>query len=753
MRKDNVDLIWSISELSSLLERRTNTGQFLQDVVEVIADHLRSDVCSIYLYDEEADVLVLRATKGLAAESVGRVKLGLGEGITGQALKELRPIREAEAIKSPHFKAVPDIDEEQYESFLAVPIKRGMNRIGVMVLQHRQADYFDIHDTRAIQAIASHLAATLENIEILMEIHGQREPRRIAPEKGDLTVVHGKAVSEGIAMGTSVVFGDRMQQLARSGNIGKGSDGIERFRVALSETLRQLEVLQDEVQDDLEDVASLIFSSHLLMLNDEEFSGKMEDAIRGGVSVEDAVTEVVNQYVMLFSASGNARVEEKALDVKDLGHRLLRNLEGKDDDTGDYRGQIVVATELYPSELVRVALQHVEGLILQEGGMTAHISILARSFDIPVILTSESAIFSMKSGTPMLLDGYNGIIYCDPEPRLLERFKETLDASTAEVDSEKIPEHTHTMCGQRVYVMANINIVHDVKAALAARADGVGLYRSEFPFIVRNNFPSEEEQYQIYRKVVGAMGEREVVLRTLDVGGDKVLPHPRLAEANPFLGYRGIRFSLGNPDVFKEQLRAMLRAGVDSRLSIMVPMISSVDEYQSVRELVDECIGELSAEGIAHNGHPQLGAMIELPSAVETVAELSCTADFLSIGTNDLVMYTLGVDRTNDYVSGLYKHYHPAVLRSMQRILSGARKGTASVSICGNAATDPVLLPFLLGIGLRRFSVEPREIPRLKEHIGQLSVKEAEEQAARMLHIDTIREMEEFLGVHRAEQQ
>ncbi|TVR01027.1 MAG: phosphoenolpyruvate--protein phosphotransferase [Spirochaetaceae bacterium] len=757
MRKNNVELIWSIGELSGLFEKRTNMGGFLQDVVDRIAGHMESDVCSIYLYDEEADVLVLRATRGLNPESVGKVHLQIGEGISGSALKELRPIREAHASKSPYFKAVPDIGEEQYESFLAVPIKRGLNRIGVMSLQHHRPDFFDVQDARAIQAIASQLAATLENVEILMEIHaGHTETDRQVSQE-DIRVFVGRSASDGVALGTSVSFGVRGEELpvqpdmgdADSGCTGENRDEeLRRFHQSLSATQSQLESLQVAIESDYADVASLIFSSHLLMLKDEQFSGEMVREIESGCTAKQAVIKVVNHYVQLFSQSKNARVQEKTQDVKDLGHRLVTNLSGDADVEGDYRGQIILAADVFPSELVRIAAQHAEGLVLKDGGVTAHIAILSRSLGLPVVLCKDARLFAVADGTRLLLDGYEGTVYVEPEESVLARFQQNLDRSDGRGVKKEIPETSHTRDNQRVHLLANINIFHDARIAQENRAEGIGLYRSEFPFIVQNTFPTEEEQYRIYRSVIESMNGRPVTLRTVDIGGDKLAPQSGVVETNPFLGFRGIRFCLDRPEIFRDQLRALLRAGLDADLRIMLPMVSSVDEYIAAKGHLQDCSRELTAEGIAHNATPQLGAMVELPSAVEISHALAKAADFLSIGTNDLVMYTLGVDRTNERVGHMYKPYHPAVLRSLRRVCEAGRQARCPVSICGDAAGDEAMILFLLGIGMRTFSVEPRQLPRIKEMIPQLSIRDARTFARKLLTFDRIDQIERFLSRH-----
>ncbi len=756
MGKTNVDLIWSIAELSALFEKSTNMEGFLQNVVELIASHMSADVCSIYLYESESDSLVLRATRGLNPESVGTVRLAIGEGITGQALKELRPIREARAVTSPFFKEVPELKEERYESFLAVPIKRGLNRIGVMTLQHRSADYFTDQDAKAMQAIASQLGATLENVEILINIHGEVGRKRELPALGANVVVRCKAASRGVAVGTSVMFGNRRTFIHDFESDAEAVDeALLRFDSALGHTLRQLEALQRKVDESLADVASLIFSAHLLMLKDQEFSGQIRRAIEEGANPENAVIHVVNSYVELFSKTDSTATQEKTLDVKDLGHRLVRNLKvlrnapldrRSEIDDGDYRNQIVVAGELFPSELVRISAQHAEGIILEDGGITAHISILARSLNLPVVVTKDARIFSMGDETNLIVDADTGRIYVEPDREVQHRYHQILEAREKEEPAgEMTPEPARTEDEVEVDVMANINIIHDVRTARRYGATGIGLYRSEFPFLVRSDFPTEAEQFAIYRRIIYSMGSDRVILRTLDIGGDKILPEANLSEANPFLGFRGIRFSLGNPDLFKEQLRAMLRAGKDKELGILLPMVSSVDEFKAARAILNTALSDLESEGVSYNANPRLGAMVELPSAVSAINDLAREADFLSIGTNDLVMYLLAVDRTNDRVSQMYKHYHPAVLKSLQTIVETAHRHDCPVSICGDMASDLTMLAFLIGIGLRSFSVEPVQIPELKRAIAELRSDRAAQTAHAMLEISSIAEMEEFL--------
>lgn len=748
MRKDNIDLICSVAELSGLFEKRSNVGGFLQDVVELVAGHMLSDVCSIYLYDQPNDSLVLRATRGLNPASVGSVRLSLGEGLTGLALKQLRPIREGKVHENPDFKTIPEVHEEEYHSFLAVPIRRGLTRIGVISLQHRKISYFDEHDTKALRAIASQLAATLENASLLMDLHNSHEKYSDSSAEEPGNVLSGTSACAGVGTGFAVHLDspDSLQAplLPRLESLDAE---VDRFQNAIEKSRTQLEHLQVETEKNFSDVASLIFSSHLLMLRDEEFSGQMLDSVRDGVNPGDAVRNVVERYEKLFSGMNNPRLQEKVQDVKDLGHRILRNLGQATSEHGDYADQIVIAHELYPSELVKLAAQHVEGIVIGGSTVTSHISILARSLDIPVVSVHSRYIFKVPAKTELIVDGHSGTVHVEPDETTRRKYRDLHEKDSAQrVEVREVPPRAFTACGEHVRVMANVNLINDVRFARENNAEGVGLYRSEFPFIVRNDFPSEEEQHAIYTKIIDQMDGEEIVLRTLDIGGDKLGPTGETrVEANPFLGQRGIRFSLANRDIFTDQLRAMLRAGSGADLSIMFPMISGLDEFLVARELVTRCIEELEREGIAFNHAPKIGAMIELPSAIEIAAELDREADFICVGTNDLTMYMLGVDRTNERVSDLFVNHNPAVLRCLARLASDIRDVSNRLSICGEAAADPVMVPFFVGLGIRRLSVEPRLIPSLKEDIGALKVKDAEQICTEMLEQASISGIERYI--------
>ena len=756
MRKDNVDLICNIAELAGLFKKSSSLEDFLQTVVSIVAYHMRSAVCSVYLYDEQAQELVLKATQGLSAESIGKVRLKLGEGLTGLSLKELRPIREGSGLRNPNFKFIPGIKEEQFQAFLAVPILRGLTRVGVLVLQDPVENYFDENDTKALQAIAAQLAATIENAKLLITLHqiqenrAAREPQPGAPvESPELKFIRGAPAASGIAIGLASVFGVDEDWFELSGDRGQAPWTLADFHRSLAKTEQQLELLQLKMEERLADVASMIFSAHLLIVKDEKFSGAMRAHIEAGRPVETAIIAVVNEYAHLFGNSANPRLREKVQDVKDIGRRLIKNLQTGEQDTGDYRGRVIIAGELMPSDILKLSAQKAEGLVLVSGGVTSHVAILARSLRLPMVIVENRTLFRVGSDAMVALDGDQGNLYINPSADVLRTFREmAANRRVLEAEEPEVAEGTQTRDGVAVRLLCNINMLSELAVARRLKAEGVGLYRSEFPFIVRNDFPSEEEQFRVYRQLLEGLPGKPVVFRTLDIGGDKMLSYfPTVNEANPFLGLRAIRFSLRYRDIFVQQLRALLRAGAGAELSIMFPLVSSVEDLVDARTVVHDCIRELEGEGVPHNAAPRLGAMIELPSAVEIADELAREADFLSIGGNDLVQYMLAVDRTNEHISDLYVAYHPAVLRALSRVVAAAVRHKKPVSFCGEMASDPKLIPFLLGIGLRQLSVEPRQIPRVQQVVRGLDAREATRHAQHVLSLGRVREVAKALEI------
>jgi phosphotransferase system enzyme I (PtsP) len=751
-KKNNVDMICSVGELAALFEHSRNIDDFLQQAVSIVARHMNAGVCSIYLLDEKTDELMLQATEGLSTDSIGQVRLHVGEGITGTALKELRPIREGRGSENPHFKFVPGILEENYEAFLAVPILRGLKRIGVLVVQHAEPDFFTDNDVKALRAIAAQLATTIENAQLLISLQGKSilhseknaassQPRRL----------RGKPASPGIAQGQAFILGDQRAMQAAAQEVA-AKKSLAEFERALSQTEEQLNQLQRQTEEQLGEMAGLIFSAQLLMLKDHQFAGAMSNTIgNDGLNPVQAIEQQVNHYVQLFDRSENPRLREKVQDIRDLEWRLLTNLSGTQTEHPGYNGKIIIARNLLPSDTLKYAVQGAAGLVLLSGGMTSHVAILAGSLELPMIICRSPFLMQLEGTPEMLLDANVGNIFINPTEEIKSRYRALMHphpGAAARQAAPAVHDKTFTNNGLQIHLMANINLISDLKTACDLKAEGIGLYRSEFPFLIRNDFPTEEEQYCIYRKITESMPGRPVNFRTLDIGGDKMLSYySHVDETNPFLGLRAIRFSLRNRDIFSQQLRALLRAGHDSDLRIMFPLISSLDDFMAARSVVEECLAQLESEATPFNNAPLLGVMVELPSAVEIIEELADAADFLSIGSNDLVQYMLAVDRTNEHLTDWYVYHHPAVLRAIQKTVHAAESHGIPVSICGDMASREQLLPFLVGCGLRAFSMNAYALPRVQRCIQNMDSEQARQLAQKVLNMARIDEIAEAMGI------
>ena len=749
MSKDHLGLLCDVGELSALLSGSANIESFLREIVALVAKHLEANVCSIYLYDEDAEELVLRANVGLKPDSVGNVRLKVGEGLTGLALQQLRPIIENKASQNPHYKYFPDIDEEAFESFLAVPIQKGIERIGAVVVQRAEDHPFDDNDVMALRATASQLAGAIENAKLLMQVGEEHEDVNVPELLARLSMVKGEVGSEGFAVGTGVVVDkERDHRRLIAPHFDKDYTQYD-FQQALARTGEQFHGLQSRLEDKLSEDASLIFSAQSMMLMDGKFTGEMASRIERGANPPQAVLDVAKQYIDMFGASPHAYIREKAHDVEDLAQRILRNIVGAGEDPISAReNHIVLARDLFPSDILKLSCEGVAGIVLVSGGVTSHVSILARSLQVPLVIADEPELLAIPEETRVLLDAEMGHVYVDPSPDVLDKFAER-ERSRQEASrlASSMKPTTITRDGTRVRLMANINLLSELRLANDLKAEGVGLYRTEFPFLVRSSFPSEEEQLVVYEALMEEMAGKDVTVRTLDIGGDKVLAYyDNIHEENPVLGLRSIRFSLRHREIFQQQLRAILRAGAGhSKLRIMFPMISSVDEFLSVKAAVHDCIAMLEEEGLERNLAPAVGVMVEIPSAVEVIDDLAEAADFLCIGTNDLIQFMLAVDRTNEKVAAYYLPHHPAVLRALKRIAdAGARHGK-EVSICGEMAQEVRYVPFLVGIGIRTLSLDPRHLPRVQKAVQELSVDEAERHAEALLSQGSIEAVDELL--------
>ena len=743
---DHLKLLCDIGELTAILTGDSDIETFLDSTAGLVAKHLKAHVCSVYLYESDDDLLVLKATRGLNPSAVNRIRMAPGEGLVGRCFSRDRILREGNARTSPGFKYFDNAGEDAFNSFLCVPIRRGVARIGVLTVQHREMDHFTLFDERALKTAVTQLAGAIENARLLMALSLEdADPE--APEKPlELpSFIRGKSEDTGSAYGQiRPSTKNRKSMLFEPDRSGRAYTA-EDFKTALDKTVTELKALQENFAASLPESASLIFTAHFMMLKDKNFTGAMAARVEEGEPPVAVIQDLAKKYITIFSNSPHAYLREKAVDVEDLAIRLLSNLRDAYPESQG-KGSIAVARDLYPSDILKLTADGIQGIILAGGGMTSHVAILARSLGIPLILSDDPLLTDLPQTTRLLMDTGQGNIYINPDEETLALF----DAKKQAEDQQRtMTDRTQTLDGEAVRLLANINLLSEIKMARTLKAEGIGLYRTEFPFLIRTSFPSEDEQYLIYRRLFDQTEDHQITtVRTLDAGGEKSLSHAGFAnEANPVLGLRSIRFTLKYKEIFRTQIRAILRAASGKpRVRLMFPLISSIDEFLEARQLVRDCIRDLDREGIPHEPGLAIGMMIELPSVLPIIDEFAALADFFAIGTNDFVQYMLGADRSNKLVADYYIPFHPAVTRGIDVVAKAGQARGIDVSVCGEMAHDPVYIPFLIGVGIRTLSVGPRFLPRVQETISRIRVKEAEAYARKLLSRNRIKDAAEILG-------
>lgn len=525
----------------------------------------------------------------------------------------------------------------------------------------------------------------------------------------------------------------------------------QRFRRALALTRRQLEQLQERVSREIGSTQAEIFQAHLLVLEDEVFVDRVISAMRREkVGAEFLLMEVVKQYIQALAKLDDEYMRERASDVRDVGRRLLRNLLGIEHATLRQLPEpvIVVAHDLSPSDTASMHRGHVLGFVTDIGGRTSHTAIMAKSLEIPAVVGLETVMAQIATGDTVIVDGYHGAVMVTPDAQTIKRYQRArVRLREQHRGLSKLRDlPAETLDGRRIVLAANIELADEVASVVAHGADGIGLYRTEFFYMNRPDLPSEEEHYLAFRRVIESVGDHSVVIRTLDLGGDKFLSQlevPR--EMNPYLGWRAIRFCLARPDIFKAQLRAALRASVHGQVKIMYPMISGLEELQQANQCVEEVKQQLRRKRIPFDEQVEIGAMIEVPSAALACDLLAREVRFFSIGTNDLIQYTLAVDRANEKIAYLYEPTHPAILRLLKQIIETGHQAGIWVGLCGEMAGEPTFALLLLGLGVDELSVPPVLVPEVKRLIRSVTYAQAKTAAERALQLPTGHDVERFL--------
>ena len=720
--------------------QKVNAAKDLQSALNIIVSRVReslsTQVCSVYLLDSDINCHVLMASEGLNEEAVGHVSLELGEGLVGLVAKHAEPINLQDAPLHPSYHYLKETGEEEFHAFLGVPIIHHRAVLGVLVVQHEVRRRFDEGEEAFLITLSAQLAGVIAHAEATGAIEG------ISPsgQKTSDTAFAGVSGSSGVSIGEAVVvFPHADLSLIpdrRAKNIDKE---IEFFATCLSAVRGDMAKLHDKLAGQVAEGERQLFNVYLHMLDDDALGNEVVERIRMGSWAQGALAYVANEHVRKFETMNDDYLSERAIDVKDLCSRVLFYLQEKETIKTEYvDNTILVSEELTPGMLVEVPKAKLKGLISVKGSGNSHVAILARTMGIPTVMGVVDLPYNQLDGRELIVDGYKGEVISNPSDQLRNRYLETIKEQDQLIQGleglKDLP--CETADGHRVYLWVNTGLMSDVMQSLDQGAEGIGLFRTEVPFLLSERFPSEQEQTDIYREQLLAFAPKLVTMRTLDVGGDKALPYFPIEEANPFLGWRGIRVTLDHPEIFTAQIRAMLRASIGlDNLQIMLPMISNVNEVNSATQLIKKAYRELIQEGLEVK-YPPIGVMIELPAAVYQTRALCKMVDFVSVGSNDLTQYLLAVDRNNPRVANLYSAFHPAVLSALQFVVTEARTEGIPVSICGEMAGDPGAAVLLMAMGYDVLSMNATTLLKVKSVIRSMSMEAAKDLLDQAMHLD-----------------
>jgi phosphotransferase system, enzyme I, PtsP len=710
--------------------------QALSIIVKRVKQAMAVDVCSVYLSDEKRQRHVLMATDGLNPGAVGQVYLRYSEGLISAVAERAEPINLDDAPGHPRYRYVAETGEERFHGFLGVPIIQHRKVLGVLVVRQRDRRRFDEDEVAMLVTLAAQLAGAIGHAERGGGVEG---PHRGAGA-GGVYYLEGLRGATGVGIGTGVVaYAPAELATIPDRVVSDPSAEEEVFRAAVSAVQQDIKALEERMGDALAAEDRALFDAYILMLGSDSLLGGTIERIRAGNWAPGALRATIAEHTGIFEEMEDAYLRERASDIRDLGRRILMRLQSDKGVVREYPlDTILVGEEVSAAQLAEVPPGRLRGVVSAHGSSSSHVAILARALGVPAVMGVRDLPVARLDGEALVVDGYRGRVYVKPPHAIHAEFMrmahEEAELVAGLKDLRDLPAETPD--GARVPLYVNTGLLADVEQARVSAADGVGLYRTELPFLIRDRFPGEEEQRLLYRQVLEAFAPRPVTLRTLDIGGDKLLPYFPVQEDNPFLGWRGIRITLDHPEIFLTQLRAMLRAAAGlANLQLLLPMISGVEEVDEALTLIRRAHDELREEG-EQVTIPKVGVMVEVPSAVYLAGALARRVDFLSIGTNDLTQYMLAVDRNNGRVASLYDALHPAVLRALMQVVDGGHWHGKPVGVCGEMAGDPSGAVLLLGMGIDSLSMNVSSLLPVKWVIRSFTRAQARALLEEVLRLD-----------------
>ncbi|GMM73333.1 phosphoenolpyruvate--protein phosphotransferase [Alteromonas gracilis] len=741
-------IVQEISQISAL-----DTALFR--LASRVKQTLNVDSCSIYLADYEAQEFILKATDGLHPDAVEQVRIGFSEGLIGLVGQREEPLNIVNAPSHPRFKHYPEVKEEKYNAFLGTPIINQRRVLGVITLQQAEMRRFSEDEEAFLVTLAAQLALEITNADIRGALTLSNSNDNTARQKN----VRGIAGSPGLAIGKGVSL-DKSINLKNwvVKRTDSPLDQIQLYRKGVEVTRGHVDALSNGLDDAIPDDVKSIFQLYHHLLDANSLGREVEEKIREGWDAASSLKMVIESYAARFRAMDDPYMQERAIDIVDLSDRILANIlyEANGQKVTEKvitKASILVADEVSAPMLAEFPRDKLQGIISIRGSNNSHAAILARAMGVPAVMGCQNVTPALLEDKEILLDGYSGEVIISPERNIKTEFIQLIEEESA--IAEKIDAEADKPCesvdGCRMSLYINAGLSAEVELNAEQIGAGVGLYRTEIPFMLRERFPSEQEQVELYRQVLEAAPTLPITMRTLDVGGDKPLPYFPISEENPFLGWRGIRLTLDHPEIFLVQVRAMLRASVGlSNLQIMLPMISTVSEVQEAKRLINQAFYEISDE-ITESGEvlnkPKLGIMLEVPSVLYQLPQLAKHVDFFSVGSNDLTQYLLAVDRNNTRVAGLYNSYHPAVLGALYDVVQKANQNQVPVTICGEIAGEPAGALLLMGMGYRRLSMNGFNLRKINWLIRKVTLDECKQLLS--LALTSVNQEEVFVHLNK----
>jgi len=707
--------------LRDLMKGSGSSQTRLDKVVDLIAQDIVAEVCSIYLL-RSGDVLELFATKGLKPAAVHKTRMRVNQGLVGLIAAQARPVALADAQSHPNFAYFPETGEEVYQSLMGVPIMRGGRVLGVLVVQNRTQRNYNEEEVEALETVAMVLAEMLTGDRLL-----DGGPGAAGGGAADMPArLSGMVLNEGLAIGTAVphqrgivitqvVAEDPEAELRRLDN------SLGEMRDALDVMLARSDVARDGEHRE-------VLETYRMFADDRGWMRRMHDAVLGGLTAEAAVQKIQNETRARMAAIKDAYLRARLADLDDLGNRLLHHLLGLEEKRDEElpADMVLVASDLGPAELLDYDQSRLRAVVLEHGAPTSHVAIVARALQIPMIGRCTGIGTELREGDRVIVDGETGQVLLRPSESVLAGFTESMAAKERQRAAFRAVRELPSVSrdGQVIPLLINAGLMIDLPHLQDGGAEGIGLYRTEVPFMIRDSFPDVPTQTEIYGKILDAAGGKPVVFRTLDVGGDKVLPYWRGGdEANPAMGWRAIRIGLDRPALLRRQLRALLHAAAGRSLSVMFPMVSDVAEFEAAKALLQREIEREKAFGDRLPAEIRVGAMLEVPALALQLPQLLPRCDFLSLGTNDLVQFLYAADRGNPRLARRYDVLSPAVLTFLHQIAEQANTWGVPLTACGEMAGHPLEAMALIGCGIRRLSMAPQAVDQVKTMVRGLDVE------------------------------